>query len=50
MIFLAAAIGANVCMTFLMKYSETHQVQINICTEYMELSDRNDCKFSSSQR
>lgn len=25
MIFLAAAIGANVCMTFLMKYSETHQ-------------------------
>lgn len=24
MIFLAAAIGANVCMTFLMKYSETH--------------------------
>lgn len=25
MIFLAAAIGANVCMTFLMKFSETHQ-------------------------
>lgn len=24
MIFLATAIGANVCMTFLMKYSETH--------------------------
>ena len=25
MIFLVAAIGANVCMTFLMRYSETHQ-------------------------